>query len=381
MSDTKDKITPSERRALKRREAAEKADAIFGINKGSAEPTINALNYLTDLMKALNHYNVAFDHKQKRKWTMAYVGKQNQKLYEDLPDYEFKSVGTVIRLKVRDQYLAENELSYIETRLAQLRKLSKMERVSAVKDATEQKPVKPNVVDKTFDAVNHHLTEIKCMIDTFITTGVEPDIATYIKSSDIAPAVVKQIPQEFVNNIAEITEAIEGKDKQLVEGYSCYKKMKLKKLLKIYESISDACMQKVVTAKATVTRKRVVKEKPASIVAKAVKFLPEHAEYGLKSVAPQLMVNSSEIWIFNTKYKKLQVYRASADAKMTIKGTSILNYDVATSKSKTVRKPELVKDYVGMTKRTFATAFAAIKTKEAEVNGRVNAECIILKVL
>jgi hypothetical protein len=65
---------------------------------------------------------------------------------------------------------------------------------------------------------------------------------------------------------------------------------------------------------------------------------------------------------------------------LSIKGTTILNYDVATSGAKTIRKPELVTGYATMTKRTLAGEFKALKTKEAAVNGRINEECIILKV-
>ena len=55
------KMLPSERRAMKRREAADKATQIFGTGKGSAEPTIRALSYPIDLMHALNYYNSAYD--------------------------------------------------------------------------------------------------------------------------------------------------------------------------------------------------------------------------------------------------------------------------------------------------------------------------------
>jgi hypothetical protein len=87
------------------------------------------------------------------------------------------------------------------------------------------------------------------------------------------------------------------------------------------------------------------------------------------------------VWIYNTKYKKIQAYRAEGDGTLSIKGTTIIGYSVAASGAKTLRKPETVKDYVAMTKRTFATAFKALKTKEAAVNGRINEDCVILKVL
>lgn len=106
--------------------------------------------------------------------------------------------------------------------------------------------------------------------------------------------------------------------------------------------------------------------------------MKEFPELKLKSELPVKIVGASEVWIYNTKYKKLQVYRSLG--ALSIKGTTILNYDVATSGAKTMRKPELVTGFAGMTKRTLGTEFKNMKTKESAVNGRINEECIILKV-
>ena len=106
--------------------------------------------------------------------------------------------------------------------------------------------------------------------------------------------------------------------------------------------------------------------------------MKEFVELKLTSEKPEKIIGSSEVWIYNTKYKKIQAYRSLGT--LGIKGTSILNYDVATSGAKTIRKPELVTGYAGMTKRNIALEFKNLKTKESAVNGRINQDCIILKV-
>ena len=75
--ETTEKLTPSEKRAQKRREAAANAEAVFGTGRGSAEPVINPLDYTASMMRALNYYNSAYDSKDKRKWFMSYVGKKS----------------------------------------------------------------------------------------------------------------------------------------------------------------------------------------------------------------------------------------------------------------------------------------------------------------
>ena len=377
--DKEPKLTASEKRAQKRREVAAKAEQYFGTGKGSAEPVINPLDYTASLMRALNYYNSAFDNKDKRKWFMSYVGKKSTE-FDELSDYEFRSVGTIIRLKQREQPLQDKELNFVEDSIKQLRvKAKEGKKYSTLKGEPKEKEVKPTVSiqDRMAEAASTHIGEINGMIDDFITNDTEIDVGSYLKANNVSPQVSKLIPGVFTKTIEELNKVLEGNDKQLVEGYSNIKKTKIKKLIKSLESISDACAQQAVAAKAA-RKPRAKKEKPASIVAKNVKYMKEHSELSIKSVAPEKIIGSSEVWIYNTKYKKLQVYRSTAT--LGIKGTTILNYDVATSGSKTLRKPELVKGYAEMTKRSLGMEFKNLKTKEAAVNGRINEDCVILKV-
>lgn len=379
------KLLPSEKRAIKRREVAAKAEQVFGTGKGSAEPKISPMSYTIDLMHALNYYNSAYDSKDKRKWTIAYVGKAQANDFDALSDYHFNSVGTLIRMKMRDVFLEPKELEFIKTKLKELRELSAAGGLttSSLKGDPKVKADKPvvSIQDRIAENASKHIGEINGMIDEFILNDVELDVASYLKGNEISSAVSKLIPPAFLRTIAELKEAIKGEDKQLVEGYSHLKKIKLKKLLKSYESIADACSQQVVSAKAV--RKptvRVVKEKPASVIANKVKFLREFPELGLKSIMPVNIVGASEAWIYNTKYKKIQVYRAFGSSKLSVKGTTIINYEVATSDAKTIRKPENLKLYVAMARKTIAAEYKALTTKVAAVNGRINEDSIILKV-
>lgn len=379
------KLLPSEKRALKRREAAEKATQIFGTGKGSAEPTINPLSYKIDLMHALNYYNSAYDSKTKRKWVMAYLGKGSESTYSVLADYHFTSVGTVIRLKSRGQHLEDRELAFIDTKLAELKELATQgKQVSSLKGGnTPLKATVPvaSVQDRVKELASTHIAEINSMIDEFILSDVEFDVEVYLKDSGVSAAVVKLIPPAFDKMTSELKEAIKGEDKQLVEGYSNFKKVKLRKFLKLVESIMSACDQQLVTAKSA--RKptvRAVKVKSPTVLASKVKFMREHTDLGLKSVLPVNIVGASEVWIYNTKYKKLQVYRAFSGSALSIKGTTIVDYEVATSDCKGVRKPEVLKTYLSMNKKALAAAYKALTTKVAVVNGRINQECIIMKV-
>jgi hypothetical protein len=285
----------------------------------------------------------------------------------------------MIRLKQRDQPLEQRELDFIDAQVQILRNRAAGEKIISQFEAQVEKEDKPKVSiqDRVMEAASTHVGEIHGLIDEFIVNGKDVDVAAYLKANQVSSQVSKHIPAAFEKTIAELYEYIDGEDKQLVEGYSNLGKVKAKKIIKILESINDACAQQAVTAKAA-RKPRAKKVKPPSVVAKNVKYLKEYPEFGLKSVSPEKIIGASEVWIYNTKYKKLQVYRS--EGAFDIKGTTILNYEVATSGSKTLRKPELVKGYADMTKRNLAQEYKNLKTKESAVNGRINQECVILKV-
>lgn len=352
---------------------------VLGNGFGSDEPIINPDNYTASLMRALNYYNAANDNKDKRKWFMSYVGKKEAHKYDGIDsDFEFRSIGTLIRLKQREQPLQQRELDYIDSEVERLSKYAKPVSSLVIEKVKEDKPI-VSIQDRVKEAANGHIGEINALFDEFFLNDVEPNFAAYLKSNNVSPQVSKLIPAGFVRLWNEMQELIEGKDKQLVEGYSQLKKTKVKKICKLIEDLENACAQQAVSAK--VARKpRVQKVKPPSVVAKNVKYMKEFPELGLTSVLPEKIIGATEAMVYNTKTKKIQIYRAIDNGTLGIKGTVITGYEVASSGAKTMRKPEQVKEFAGLTKRTFAQAFKTLTTKESAVNGRINLDSIIVKV-
>ena len=64
-----------------------------------------------------------------------------------------------------------------------------------------------------------------------------------------------------------------------------------------------------------------------------------------------------------------------------IKGTTITGYDANKSVQKTLRKPEeQLKQFLASSKVDLRKFIENIKTTEIKLNGRINAETILLKV-
>jgi hypothetical protein len=67
---------------------------------------------------------------------------------------------------------------------------------------------------------------------------------------------------------------------------------------------------------------------------------------------------------------------------MSVKGTALQNWSPDKSKQKTLRKPaDQIKDLMAAGKVKLRTFLDDIKSKQQAVNGRINIDTIILKII
>ena len=168
---------------------------------------------------------------------------------------------------------------------------------------------------------------------------------------------------------------------QLREGYAHLSKKDAKSYLEALENLVGACDLVIESSKAT--RKPRVRKAPSvdKLVSK-LKYKATDNKYQIASVNPVEIINSTEIWVFNTKTRKLGKYVADELQRvMTIKGTGIIGYDENKSVQKTLRKPEeTLKEFKSAGKVKLRTFLENIKTTDVKLNGRLNSDTIILKV-
>ena len=113
----------------------------------------------------------------------------------------------------------------------------------------------------------------------------------------------------------------------------------LKKFLEFVDNIIADCNQMVQTAKANRAPRKRKEVSPTKQVAK-FKYLKEFADLNLKSVNPTSIIGSTEVWYYNTKYKHIGVYKGENGNTLSVKGTTIIGFDIKESKRMTLRKPE-----------------------------------------
>jgi hypothetical protein len=184
----------------------------------------------------------------------------------------------------------------------------------------------------------------------------------------------------FVDHSKEITEVISGSDNQLVEGYSQFSKVELRRLREFMDSIVTATNNVAIVSK-TVRKKRVSKEKPVAVLVAKVQYQKECPELKLKSITPDKIIGAVQVWTYNTKTKLLGVYNAENAKGFSMKGTTLQNFDEAASMGKRLRKPEVVlKEVLEAGKIKLKKILPELKTKDCVLTGRINSDTIILKV-
>jgi hypothetical protein len=355
----------------------EKAEAKM---MGSGAPVVTQDNYKISLMQALNYYNSTMENGTRAKVVHHYLKKNNSQfrdIFSLAPDWEFLNVSSLVLIKEKGQYLSEehqNKMTEMLNNIYDKYKNTRIENEGDVEFKADKPPV-ISIEQRIIDSARTHSEQIDYAIDQFIRDKASSfSTKSHLLANNISSAVAKRIGEYYQNTLNEINEAIEGQDEQLVEGYSFLSKVELRRFRDFIKSIVDDCAQHQVTAK----KPRIMKAKPPAVIVKKLKFLREFAELNLKSCNPADIVGADELWVYNTKNRKLTNYTAANGDVLSVKGTTILNYDVSQSQSMTLRKPEEFFKNTTIGKRAMSNAIKEIKTKPSTPNGRINEDTILV---
>jgi hypothetical protein len=133
---------------------------------------------------------------------------------------------------------------------------------------------------------------------------------------------------------------------------------------------------------AKVNRKpRKTKVVPKDKLVAKLKFMKSNEPLKLVSINPADIIGTKELWIFNTKTRKLGKYVAAEFNDLGVKGTTITGFDEFKSVQKTVRKPEeKLKEFKAAGKVQLRKFLEDINATDTRMNGRINEDTILLKV-
>lgn len=344
--------------------------------QGGPEPDFTQKD-VCGFVRALNWYSNIKSYKDSKLYTISYL-KQNKydlKVINKIStatEWDVKNLGYVLRMVGRGYQPSLEQLSWIDSRITEL---SKPKPVVQIVDV--DKPVKPkdSIQDKVYNQCTVFINEIEDKIDA---RDYSLKVYEYLTTQACKSIHVKQIIEHFKPLSLEVKEAMLGEDEQLIEGYSNYTKTEIKKLSQFLQLIISDCNGFTSNSKVTKTprKKKIV---PISKKVLKLNYKKEDPEYKIVSIKPESIIGCQNLWVFNTKTRKLGVYVASDESGLSVKGSTIENYNVELSVNKTVRKPlDVIPMVIKGKKTVLKKIMSDINSVQTLLNGRINGDVVLL---
>ncbi len=323
--------------------------------------------------------------------------KADAKVMAKAPESEILSTyGWLARMTLRGLQLTEHEEMSLQNEITRLMTcVHKPETVfksnltpQVEEEVVEKEPTnRPNVQEIMREKAREATGEIIGLFDDFIQAGLKGNLPgkpiDILAKHNILPQHIPIILDVWKKELNEWYEVQEGKDPQLVEGYSQFGKVQVKNMIKAIEQVISDLNSYISIKKASKTpRKR--KPVPVEKIVSKLKYLKEFkdaaAKLDLVSVHPTKLHGASEAWVYDTAKRKLHHYIADQYSQtFTVKGNTIIGFDTGKSEIKTLRKPgEQLKEIMG-SKPAARKFFEGIKATATVPNGRFNENMIILK--
>ena len=268
-------------------------------------------------------------------------------------------------------------------------------------DKTKKNVYVPSIQERIAEQAQLACDDIEEWLDGFITNKkkFDPkgfDFTKHFASMKVTQAHARKIKKYYDNEYKEAQliqklptpgEINREKDPlksdmlaQLREGYSHLTKKDAKTYLEALETLHGACDLVIDAAKATRKPRKKAPPSKEKMIAK-LKYLERDDKLQIVSVNPLELIDSKEVWVYNIKTRKLGKYVADEHATIRVKGTTLLHYNEKSSIQKTLRKPdETLKEFKKASKVKLRKFMDEIKTTDIKLNGRLNADTVILKV-
>jgi hypothetical protein len=348
------------------------------------QPTENRVSALST---AFAWYNYHYGKKEAKDMIVHWLEHNNRskdaRKIRSIPDSQIRlTPAWVCRMNLVGLELSEHELLQIDTQISNMLKIKSEVKVVVTEEETAQNKV--TIQDRLREKVSECAGELEGVFDEFLADGAKMSasikpIAT-IRGMNVAPQMISTISDIWKQRLAEFEEAAEGKDSDLVEGYSNFSKIQLRNMIKFCETVINDCGAYVQIKKVERkprAKKAVSPEKQAS----KFKYLKAFDELKLESEPPARLVDANEAWLYDTKKRKLIYVVADTHiGSITVKNNMILGFDAAASVQKTLRKPtEQIKALLAGGKPAARKYFKDIKATDTKFNGRGTENLIILR--
>jgi hypothetical protein len=344
------------------------------------EPKFSIELSKVQMMLALNWYSQNRTSKDAEKYVTDYFKKKLKidigSLAKDCNStfcYICRIVYNGGMLSVKDQIWFDNQIKQIENQMS-------------VKKVKVVEVVPGNVIsiqDRIREKSQECIGELEGQLDDYITSDYKIDASPYgvMHTMNIKSVHVSRIVEVFKRRRIEFDNVLNTDDKELKEAYGNFTKPQLKKVVAWCDQVILDC-QKVMgsAAQNRKPRKRKVKS-PEELVVK-IKVLDKFDELKLVSIPATEIIGAMQLWVYNVKTRKLGCYHAEDAGGLSVKGTSLINFNESKSVHKKLRKPEVsLPELMKAGKVLLRNYMDGIRAVESALTGRLNADTILLRSL
>ena len=339
--------------------------------------TPDLANYKSALSRAFNFYNQDKDKKDARSYLKTYI--KHKGMAVDIDGVSDSNIiltyGWLSRMVLNGNTLLERHNEDLDSYITNLSTTKQVIKV------VEDKPSRPSVRDYMQDKIAEVIGDLEGQVDAFLKEDKEFDLYNYLQANSIPKPYCKDIDTWARKRGMEFTEVYKTMDKDTKDGYSNISRRQQANLVKMFGAfIVD--IEKYTQFKKANRKPRVTKAKPPAVQVARIKFKKEDIELGIKSVNPSEMVGASQVWVYNVKYKRLAAYRSDSVQGIQVKGSTLQNYDPDMSECRSIRRPEaFLKVLLDASKVKLRKLLSDLTTKGYDVTGRINDECIIVRVI
>lgn len=326
--------------------------------------------------KALSWYNYYYDNEQAKAWLLEYMNNNNyaETLIADVksapPIRTITTVGWTARLMLKGWTFPDKSMEKFNSHIQENASFAKRE-----KNNNSPKVV-VNIQDKIAAKARELRGNLDEHIDKFVFDGVDEKFSLYnfLQVEKPSPVGMNMI----LTYVTSLYQELLSKD-----GFEDVPTVKYKAWLKFYKTLADDADRYHSNMKITrqVRKPRAIKVKPAAKLVEKVKFKKEDTEQKLVSINPVDIIKAQSLWVYNTKYRQLSVYHAIDDGGLSVKGTTVTQFDEKKSVSKRLRKPqEVLPQLLGAGKIALRSFMDGIKTNTTVPTGRINEDVILLRI-
>jgi hypothetical protein len=327
------------------------------------------------LYDALNWYNYMYDHDSVLDWIFEYMkrhdyAKSDIAAVRRLPKHKIsKTTCTLARIFMNGNTLEERLTTRLHENIATYIRQGNL--IKEVVQTSIVSKAPPSIQERVRNKIQQLIADCEEAVDNNSQLNIYEWLASKEATAQAATAISNYYAKWIADFEYEDKFQTREEAKRNAERHKYWTQF-------VYDCERYAGNKKVVT----IRKPRAKKVKSAVDQVSKMSYQKEFPALKIVSVNPAEIIGASQVWTYNTKYRKLARYDALWPTGIQVKGTTLIGFDTEKASAKAVRKPDAtIKQLLSAGKIALRTMLADLSTSETKPNGRINTDTIILRVI